>query len=100
MNDKMTRRVLMRHAAVFGALLPAAGLLMNSAVAAAPALEPSDPTAKALGYVTSSTQADAKCSNCAQYQGQAGASEGPCTIFPGKSVAAGGWCKSWVKKAA
>ncbi|MHB8476347.1 MAG: high-potential iron-sulfur protein [Steroidobacteraceae bacterium] len=25
---------------------------------------------------------------------------GPCTIFPGKSVASAGWCSGWVKKAA
>ena len=31
--------------------------------------------------------------------GKAGAVEGPCPLFPGKSVAANGWCASWVKKA-
>ncbi len=48
----MTRRVLVRNAVVFGALLPAAGLFMESAAAQLPALSASDPTAKALGFVT------------------------------------------------
>jgi len=100
MDQKMTRRVLVRHAVVFGALLPAAGLFMNSAVAELPALDTSDPTAKALGFVTSSATPGSKCSNCAQFKGTADAQTGPCTIFAGKSVPAGGWCKSWAKKAA
>jgi hypothetical protein len=100
MDQKMTRRVLVRNAVVFGALLPAAGLSMKSAAAQLPALDPSDPTAKALGFVTASATAGSKCGNCAQFQGKAGAATGPCTIFAGKSVPAGGWCKSWVKKAA
>jgi hypothetical protein len=99
MNHGMTRRVLLRNAVAFSALLPAAGLLMQRAVAQAPALDPSDPTAKALAYVTVSTTAGSTCGNCAQFQGKAGAQTGPCTIFPGKSVAAAGWCKGWVKKA-
>ena len=26
------------------------------------------------------------------------AAAGPCPIFPGKDVAAAGWCKSWIAK--
>jgi hypothetical protein len=63
-----------------------------------PALDPSDPTAKALGYVVNSTKPDSKCGNCAQFQGKAGDAMGPCTIFPGKAVHSSGWCMSWVKK--
>jgi hypothetical protein len=33
-----------------------------------------------------------------QYTGKAGAASGPCNIFPGKDVAAAGWCKVWVLK--
>jgi hypothetical protein len=65
-----------------------------------PALDPSDPTAKALGYVTTSTKPDSKCGNCMQFQGKAGDTTGPCTIFPGKSVHSAGWCMSWAKKSA
>jgi len=60
-------------------------------------LSPSDPTAQALGYVEKSAMADKTCANCALYQGGA-APAGACAIFPGKDVAAAGWCKSWVAK--
>jgi len=56
-----------------------------------------DPTAKALAYTAKSTKEGQHCSNCNLYQGGSAAS-GPCPIFPGKDVAATGWCKSWVAK--
>ena len=36
------------------------------------------------------------CANCAQIQGDEGAEWRPCAIFPGKLVAAKGWCSVWV----
>jgi hypothetical protein len=57
-----------------------------------------DPTAKALSYTGKSTKDGQTCANCSLYQGGSAAS-GPCPIFPGKDVAATGWCKSWVAKA-
>jgi len=72
-------------------------------------LDEKDPTAAALGYVAETAKADKKkypkhdvaqkCSNCQLFQAKAGATEGACPLFPGKSVAANGWCASWVKKA-
>lgn len=59
-----------------------------------------DPMAMALGYKVTSEIAEQKCSNCQLYQGQDGDEAGPCAIFPGKQVAADGWCKSWVVKTA
>ena len=56
-----------------------------------------DPTAKALSYTAKSTTEGQTCANCNLYQGGTAAS-GPCAIFPGKDVAAAGWCKSWVGK--
>ena len=101
MNKNMTRRALVRGGLITGALIPVTGLFINSVAFAAPAaLDPSDPTAKALGYVTKSAKPDQKCGNCSLFQGNSGDSEGPCTIFPGKSVVSGGWCMSWVKKPA
>ena len=70
-----------------------------SAFAQAAALDPNDPTAKALGYVAASATPGQKCSGCAQFQGKAADATGGCTIFAGKTVSAGGWCKSWSKKA-
>ena len=68
---------------------------MQSAQAAM--LSVDDPTAKALAYTENSTTAGQNCANCGIYQGGTAAS-GPCPIFPGRDVAAAGWCKSWVAK--
>jgi hypothetical protein len=101
MNKNMTRRALVRSGLIAGALIPVTGLFINNAAFAAPAaLDSSDPTAKALGYVTKSAKPDQKCGNCSLFQGKSGEAEGPCTIFPGKSVASSGWCMSWAKKPA
>ena len=101
MNRNMTRRTLVKGGLIAGALVPVAGLFINGLATAAPsALDPSDPTAKALGYVTKSAKPDQQCDNCSQFQGKSGDSQGVCTLFPGKTVASGGWCMSWVKKLA
>jgi High potential iron-sulfur protein len=82
----------------------------QSAHAAAdlPHLDPSDPTAKSLGYNEDSKKvaaaafpmfkAGSACNNCLQYQGTAGQAYGPCSIFAGKAVNANGWCQVYVKK--
>jgi len=96
---------------IAGAFIPVLGLIGNSAAAAAlPALDPGDPTAKALGFVTDTTKVDAaanpthkptqKCGTCAQFQGKAGDATGGCNIFVGHSVPQGGWCKVWAAKPA
>lgn len=74
-----------------------------------PLVEETQAQAVALGYVADHTRADTvkfksyvagnQCSNCALYLGKSGDTEGPCPLFPGKHVAAVGWCNSWVKKA-
>jgi len=76
---------------------------------AAPMVDEKDPQAVALSYVKDTTKVDAKkypkhaatqkCSNCALYTGKAGEASGPCGVFPGKLVAAEGWCSTYVKKA-
>ena len=109
MHSKISRRALVKSGLIAGAFIPAAGLMANSATAAGlPPLDPKDPTAAALGFVTDASKVDAKanttykptqkCSNCAQYQGKAGDASAACNIFAGKSVPAGGWCKVWAQK--
>lgn len=101
MNRNMTRRALVRGGLITGALIPVTGLFLSRLAGAAPeALDPSDPTAKTLGYVTKSAKPDQQCDNCSQFQGKSGDSQGVCTLFPGKTVASSGWCMSWVKKLA
>lgn len=101
MSKIITRRALIIRGLVVGTIIPVAEILTSPLVLAeSPSLDPSDPTAKALGYVTQSAKPGEKCNNCAQFQGNAGTAQGPCTIFPNKSVAAAGWCMSWVRKSA
>jgi hypothetical protein len=111
MQRKISRRALVKGGLIAGAVVPAWGLLANSAAAAGlPPLDPKDPTAQALGFVTDASKVDAaanatykptqKCSTCAQYQGKASDASAGCNIFAGKSVPAGGWCKVWAAKPA
>ena len=72
--------------------------LTGRARAADAKLDPNDVQAKALSYVHESPDASKLCSNCALYTGAADAEWGPCNIFPGKQVAAAGWCSAWVAK--
>ena len=67
--------------------------------AAAEELDPSDPTAAALKYAKVSSVEGAYCENCMFVQGEDGQALRPCAIFPGKQVAAKGWCSAWAKKA-
>lgn len=100
MKHSFSRRALIKNGLIAGAAVPAFGLLASTvAFAENVTLDPSDPTAKALGYVTSSAKPEQTCANCAQYKGTAGASKGTCVLFAGKDVAAAGYCTAWVKKA-
>jgi len=109
MQNKISRRAMVKGGIIAGALVPAFGLFSGTVNAAGlPPLDPADPTAKALGFVTDSTKVDAaanpthkptqKCGTCAQFQGKAGDATGGCNIFAGHSVPAGGWCKVWAQK--
>jgi hypothetical protein len=61
-------------------------------------VSPEDPTAKALQYVNKSAVDGAYCEGCMYIQGEAGQEWRPCAIFPGKTVAAKGWCSAYLKK--
>jgi len=73
--------------------------------------EATDPTAIALKYKhdAAASERDAvarpgkpaaeqNCANCQFVQGDTGDWR-PCQLFPGKAVAAAGWCASWTLKA-
>lgn len=101
-----SRRRFLKIAAGTAAAAVVVGTLPRLARAAdLPHVSESDPTAKALGYVEdASTTKDPKhkagdnCANCQFYSGGA-TGYGPCQLFPGKSVAAKGWCVSHAAKA-
>ena len=78
-----------------------------------PLLADNDPQATALGYKTDASKVEIKkwskragpegakqfCYNCQLYQTNAAdpksTKSAPCPLFPGKTVAAKGWCNSW-----
>jgi hypothetical protein len=101
----MTNRRVFILQSVIGTSALASGVSM----AAAPMVAETDANAKGLGYVADTAKADAAkypkhaaaqmCSNCALFQGKAGAASGPCPLFAGKEVAAKGWCSAYAKKA-
>lgn len=74
-----------------------------------PKLELDDPMAQAMKYTHDASTVDPatranpaenqNCANCALIQGEDGAEWRPCQIFPGKAVAANGWCSVWAPKA-
>lgn len=95
-----SRRDFLRKAGAGAAALATAGMLAPKISLAAghlPKLDPGDPTAKALEYTHASAKEGQWCNNCQLWQG-GDKDWGGCAIFPGKEVAAKGWCKSWVKK--
>jgi hypothetical protein len=71
-------------------------------------LSPTEPAAKALGYVEDTKKVDQKanpnhkpeqlCGNCLQWADKdRKAPLAKCNLFPGKLVKNPGWCKVWVK---
>jgi hypothetical protein len=93
-KNQVSRRTVLKGLAA----IPVVAAVGYHGGASAAMLTSDDPTAKALEYTEHSTQEGKSCSNCNLYQGGTAAS-GPCAIFPGKEVAATGWCKSWNPKA-
>ena len=83
----------------------AATAATGASAAGLPRLDESDPTASAFAYAKDARTvgadarggADRVCATCRLYA-QASEQWGPCTLFPGKAVAAQGWCKCWVAR--
>ncbi len=111
MRHKLTRRAIVKGVLIGGAIAPVLGIIDRTASAAGlPPLDPKDPTAAALGFVTDASKVSAAafptykpgqhCGVCAQFQGKPGDATGGCNIFAGHSVPQGGWCKVWAQKPA
>lgn len=107
-EKKFQRRDVLKGALMGVAAVPVTALL-GRAEAAAGKVDPSEPQAKSLGYVEDASKVDAKanpnfkpgqtCANCLQAPtAKAGDATVACNIFAGRPVAAGGWCKVWVKR--
>jgi hypothetical protein len=112
MSDQPTnlaRRHFVSQLGVAAGAATLGGMLCQDANAAdLPLVSETDSLAMAMNYKADTTKVDAKkfpahkasqtCDTCQFFQGPPGAN-GPCQIFPGKSVAAKGWCQVWTKKA-
>ena len=106
-----SRRRFIKLSAAGVAAVPLASLAVGRIAWAEdlPQVEESDPQAQGLGYKHDATQVDTTkytkyeagqiCENCQLYTGKEGEEWGPCAIFPGKAVAAKGWCSAWVARA-
>ena len=107
----LQRRSFLKRGALTLGAIPVANLLTGSSAWAAGEIEltEDDPMALALGYKHSADAVDTArfpkkaaaggdaqfCDNCLQYKAT-GEGWGTCAIFPGKLVAAKGWCNVWV----
>jgi High potential iron-sulfur protein len=108
MQSKTSRRAVIKAALIAGVCVPTVYQLAHAAAGEVPPLDPDDPAAVALGFVTDTTKVDAsvnpahqpmqKCGTCSQFQGKPGDARGGCNIFAGHSVPQGGWCKVWAQK--
>lgn len=100
------RSFLKKCSALFAGLPVISSLTITKTVHAEdlPPISEDDPVAVSLKYVHDApkaadrSNAEAFCSNCQLYTGEADSEWGPCSIFPGKSVNANGWCAAWVIK--
>ena len=102
------RRFLGLMAATAGVGSIATLLPQLASADALPPLAANDPMAQALAYVDDAAKIDATkspthktgqtCANCRFFGGDK-AANGPCQLFPGKSVAAKGWCSGYNVKA-
>lgn len=100
MTDEKRRKFL-QQTGYIAAFVPLTALFSSRQVIAAdtPMVDESSAQAKALQYVAESSVEGRYCNNCALYQGDENSEAGACGIFPGKNVAAKGWCSAWVPKA-
>jgi hypothetical protein len=108
MSKSLPRRTVLKAALMGSAALPLMARLTEAQAAAQPLVDVNDAVAKSLGYTTDSAKVDAKanpthkatqkCANCIQFQGKPADKQGACSLFPGKDVMGGGWCKVWAQK--
>lgn len=100
------RRTFLSTAAAGG--LAVIGLVSAERAQAQAMVGETEPQAMALGYKADTAKVDQKkypkhtaeqkCANCQLFQSKS-PTAGACSIFPGKMVAAAGWCSAYQKKA-
>lgn len=109
MRHEVSRRELLKSAALAGALAPTLGLIGKQSQASdLTPLDENDLAAKAFAFVNDASKVEASanpafkagqlCAECSLYQGKPTDATAGCSIFPGRSVPARGWCKVWVRR--
>lgn len=103
-ETNLSRRRLLRAGVAGLVAAPAASLIFRPALAEE-RLSEDDPQAQALNYRHDATQVEhadyqegQTCANCQLYTDPDAVEWGPCSAFPGRVVAAGGWCTAWVPR--
>ena len=108
-SKKFARRDFLKTMATAASLGACATALPSYALAEdLPHLTEVDPTAAALGYKDDATRVDAVkyptrktgqvCANCQFFAGSVQTPWAACQLFPGKAVAAKGWCSGYNAK--
>lgn len=104
-TNVMSRRVFVKQAGLSIAAAAAGLSASPSRATDLPKVAEDGAVAKSLNYVHDARSVDAAvrasdrfCNNCALYQGGDDSEWGGCSIFPGKAVAAEGWCSVWAPK--
>ena len=102
------RHFLVLASAIAGAGACAAGFSGTVSAEELPKLTEADATATALGYREDTGKVDATkfpthqagqaCSNCKFFLGTDKTTAAGCQLFPGKAVAAKGWCSAYNAK--
>jgi hypothetical protein len=106
--DSSRRRFLQLAGGITAAGLTVAALPRAARADEMPHLSEADTTATALGYREDSGKVDAAkspthkpgqtCANCRFFQGTDKTAWAGCQLFPGKAVAAKGWCSGYNAK--
>jgi High potential iron-sulfur protein len=107
MSRTIFRRDFLKWALASAVVIPTLGAA-DARAAGLPLLDTTDPVAQSLGFVPDVSKLDLRasptlksgqrCGVCMQYQGKQSDAMAPCSIFPGHSVPAGGWCGAFVKR--
>jgi len=103
MQTPTQRRIFMIHTVLAAGGLTCAGISR----AAAKKVDENEPKAKSLGYRHDTTQVDRakfpkhspseKCNSCMAWLGKPSDTWAECDLMADRSVAAPGWCSSYVK---
>jgi hypothetical protein len=108
MSRTIVRRDFLKYALASAVAIPVLGAIDARATDLTP-LDPTDPTAQALGFVPDASKVVASanptfkpgqhCGACMQFRGKPSDARAGCGIYAGHSVPSGGWCRAFAQRA-